>query len=181
MIDRCHRPVTDKDRKNYADRGISVCPEWRGSFQAFLDHVGRAPTPRHSIDRIDNDRGYEPGNVRWATPKQQSYNSRRVRLLTLNGTTLDLVDWERKTGINRITISARLDCLGWSVEKALTKPQRHKGGGRVPLTMDGETMSANSWAKRTGIKLRTILYRVHAGWPTQRVLGEPTNNRGQER
>jgi hypothetical protein len=78
MMTRCYNPKT----KNYADyggRGITVCDEWRNDPKAFIDYVTRLPhhgEPGRSIDRIDNDRGYEPGNVRWATFSEQMRNRR---------------------------------------------------------------------------------------------------------
>lgn len=60
----------------YGGRGITIAPEWRHDFLAFYDHLGPAPSPAHSIDRIDPDGNYEPGNVRWATGKEQ-YRNRR--------------------------------------------------------------------------------------------------------
>ena len=78
--ERCENP-NDKAFHNYGGRGLTVCEAWRASYGAFLGAVGRAPTPKHSLDRIDNDRGYEPGNVRWATTAQQSRNTRRTILV----------------------------------------------------------------------------------------------------
>lgn len=75
MIHRCHNPDS-KDYKNYGGRGIVVCDEWRSSFQAFIEHIGRRPSDKHSIDRIDNDGNYEPGNVHWATRIEQNNNKR---------------------------------------------------------------------------------------------------------
>ncbi len=72
--------------KNYGGRGISVCERWRNSFNNFLEDMGTCP-PAHSIDRIDNNKDYMPGNCRWATGKEQNRNSRRNRLLTADGTT----------------------------------------------------------------------------------------------
>lgn len=63
-------------RAAYLDRGIGVCPEWQNDFQAFLKFIGPAPSPQHSLDRIDNDCWYEPGNVRWATRSEQMKNRR---------------------------------------------------------------------------------------------------------
>lgn len=76
MIDRCENPK-NKSFPDYGGRGIAIAPEWRASFPAFLAHVGRRPGPEFSIDRIDNERGYEPGNVRWATRSVQRHNQRR--------------------------------------------------------------------------------------------------------
>ena len=68
---------SDSRRHNahrYVGRGISVCAAWDNDFRAFFDHVGLAPSPFHSLGRIDNDRGYEPGNVRWETASEQARN-----------------------------------------------------------------------------------------------------------
>ena len=78
MIGRCHCP-TNTRWEYYGGRGISVCDEWRHDFSAFYRHIGPRPTKRHSVDRIDNNRGYEPGNVRWATMAEQVKNQRPRR------------------------------------------------------------------------------------------------------
>jgi hypothetical protein len=78
MIQRCTNPRRKK-YPNYGARGITVCEYWKNSFAAFLSDVGRRPTPRHSIDRINNDGNYEPGNVRWALPVEQAHNRRKRR------------------------------------------------------------------------------------------------------
>lgn len=80
MIGRCHRP-SHESFELYGGRGILVCAEWRvrGGFAAFYAHIGPKPGPEYSIDRIDNDLGYQPGNVRWATAKEQRANQRPRR------------------------------------------------------------------------------------------------------
>lgn len=75
MIQRCTNP-NFRHWKYYGGRGIVVCEQWRNDYSAFLLAVGRRPTPQHSIDRINNDGNYEPGNVRWATKSQQAFNRR---------------------------------------------------------------------------------------------------------
>lgn len=92
MIDRCHNPSNSR-YAGWGGRGISVCPEWRNDFMAFLNHVGKKPSPKHSIDRIDNDRGYGPGNCRWALPYTQMRNSRLVVFVEIDGIRLCVSDW----------------------------------------------------------------------------------------
>ena len=75
MIARCTNPRR-RSFKDYGGRGITVCPAWRNNFPAFLSEVGRRSSAAYSIDRIDNSRGYEPGNVRWATRSEQNSNRR---------------------------------------------------------------------------------------------------------
>ncbi len=107
--------------KNYGARGITICPRWVDLFTNFLDDVGRRPSPQHSIDRIDNTKGYEPGNCRWATPSQQSNNRRSTHILELDGISLTRREWSDRTGVSYDAIVNRLKS-GWSVRSALTTP-----------------------------------------------------------
>lgn len=79
MKDRCHNEKC-KSYFRYGGRGITVCDRWRDSYAAFLADMGRRPSPKHSIDRIDNERGYEPENCRWATSTEQMRNRRGTKL-----------------------------------------------------------------------------------------------------
>jgi hypothetical protein len=76
MIQRCACSKNALTWKNYGGRGIRVCSRWRESFANFLADVGRRPSAKHSLDRIDVNGNYEPGNVRWATRSQQQRNKR---------------------------------------------------------------------------------------------------------
>lgn len=120
MKQRCLNPA-HPGYSDYGGRGIAVCPEWLDNFTAFLADVGRRPSPGHSIDRIDNDKGYEPGNVRWASRVQQAGNKRVSRQITFEGVERTVSEWAKRFGIHKSTLAKRLDS-GWPVERALTTP-----------------------------------------------------------
>jgi len=77
MLRRCSDPKHERF-KHYGGRGIKVCERWRESYVAFLADMGRRPSPKHSIDRIDGDGDYEPSNCRWATRSEQERNKKRA-------------------------------------------------------------------------------------------------------
>lgn len=115
--------------KDYGGRGIKVCERWLNSFAAFLVDVGPRPSPKHSIERKDNDGDYEPGNVRWATRREQSRNKRTNRFYTFRGEKLCLQDWAERFGIRDDTLRYRLK-VGWSMKRALTTPGRKGNHGK---------------------------------------------------
>lgn len=121
MIRRCVNPRRS-DFGHYGGKGIAVAPEWRGrgGFERFLAHIGPRPSPRHSVDRIDNDGDYAPGNVRWATQKEQTRNFSRTRLITAFGRTQPLAAWAEELGCASRLISQRIDMLGWDPEDAVS-------------------------------------------------------------
>jgi hypothetical protein len=121
MRTRCTNPNVP-NYKDYGGRGIAVCERWR-SFEAFLADMGPRPGLGYSIERINNDGDYEPGNCRWADRAQQSNNRRNNRLLTWNGETKTLAEWSRTTGLDYAALLARLN-RGWSVERALSTPMK---------------------------------------------------------
>lgn len=127
MIDRCCNPQS-KFYNSYGGRGISICVEWRNSFQAFYDWAkanGYAETL--SIDRIDNDGNYCPENCRWATAKEQSNNRRSNTLVTMNGKTQTVTHWCNELGLkNRDIVYKRLNA-GWPPEKAFFTASRKRG------------------------------------------------------
>lgn len=107
--------------KYYLDRGIRMCDRWLGSFESFLEDMGRAPSALHSIERIDVDGNYEPGNCRWATKIEQMSNTRANRFIEFDGERHTQEEWGRITGLTGLIIYKRIK-RGWSVEKALTTP-----------------------------------------------------------
>lgn len=99
MIERCTNQ-SSKHYKRYGGRGISVCDEWRNSFETFFNDMGLKPSPKHSIDRINNDKGYSKENCRWATHVEQVNNSTTVRLDMINGIVMNRQDCAKFIGIH---------------------------------------------------------------------------------
>lgn len=131
MIQRCTSPKIPK-YVNYGGRGISVCEEWRCDFKAFHDYVSSLPNCKekgYSLDRIDNEGNYEPGNVKWSTRLEQNNNSRNIKPITFNGITMPVLGWVSKTGIPEWTLRSRLR-RGWSIERTLTTPIKLPKSGR---------------------------------------------------
>ncbi len=120
MIERCEWPGNNRYAR-YGGRGISVAPAWRSSFAAFFAHMGLKPSPKHSIDRIDTNGNYEPGNCRWASPEEQQRNKTNNHVLSINGESATVAEWARRVGIDGTSINCRLR-RGWSVEDAATLP-----------------------------------------------------------
>ena len=109
------RCLADYDSKSeyYKGKGITICGEWIESFESFLSDMGEPPTKLHSIDRIDNNKGYCKENCRWATSLQQANNKSNNVKITVNGTTKNLCQWVQISGIKRKTITNRIK-RGWS-------------------------------------------------------------------
>lgn len=127
--DRCGNPRCPQFH-NYGGRGIRMCEAWK-NFLAFQEAVGPRPSPQHKIDRINNDGNYEPGNVRWATQKEQCRNLRKNRMLTFRGVKKPLAAWAEEIGLVPSTLHYRLSKRGgMTVEQALTTPRRE---GRRPM------------------------------------------------
>ena len=124
MMQRC----SDSNNTNferYGGSGITVCDRWH-SFDAFLADMGECKDKTLTLDRLKNDIGYQPGNCRWATKKEQNLNRSMTVLLTHNGITQSVSEWATAIGIPANSLHARL-YLGWSTERALTQPLKKRG------------------------------------------------------
>lgn len=118
MIDRCLNS-RNSSYARYGGRGIRVCSAWRESFENFYRDVGPRPSLKHSLDRFpDNNGNYEPGNIRWATRREQQNNTSRNRFITTRGLTLTVAEWARRSGNLQAVISDRLD-KNWDVDRAI--------------------------------------------------------------
>lgn len=107
----------------YGGRGVTICPEWASSYGAFLEAMGRRPSPLHSVDRIDNARGYEPGNCRWASKKEQARNRCDNRLVVIFGEAKCVTAWseDSRAAVGLAAFRSRIHA-GWDPERALVTP-----------------------------------------------------------
>lgn len=112
--------------KYYGERGIRVCDRW-ASFENFYSDMGDRPSLKHSVDRRENNKGYEPGNCYWATKKEQQNNMRNNFKILHEGCNLSVAQWAEKLGINVKTVWSRL-ARGWKPVDAITKKVRCRNG-----------------------------------------------------
>ena len=119
VVQRCTNPNV-KNWMDYGGRGITVCDRWL-SYENFIADMGKRPTTKHSIERIDNGSGYCPDNCRWATRPEQARNKRNNHFIELFGRRQHLSGWAREYGIDHALIISRLS-RGWSELDAITKP-----------------------------------------------------------
>lgn len=131
MKGRCLRP-SDKKYKDYGGRGIRIYEPWINSVEKFAMYVGPRPSIVHSIDRIDNNGNYEPGNVRWATRKVQANNQRTNRLICIDGDTKTVTQWAEILGITPQAIQYRLK-NGWSLKDCISIGKHGKAAIRALL------------------------------------------------
>jgi len=123
MKQRCNYPKNNRYNR-YGGRGIKVCYDWNNSFLAFLKDMGSKPTPKHSLDRIDNNGNYEPSNCRWATVKEQTLNRPDVNKIEYDGRVLTIKEWSKQLNISYNTLRMRLLAYHWPIDKALKSQVR---------------------------------------------------------
>jgi hypothetical protein len=123
MKTRCAGNPDRSDFANYTQRGITICERWLNSFETFFADVGLKPSPKHSLDRINNDGNYEPSNVRWATACEQGANRSNNRLVSYRGKNIALTEALRMAGsvVSFACAASRLD-RGWPLDKSLELP-----------------------------------------------------------
>lgn len=111
---------------NYGGRGITVCDEWKESFECFYNWaVLNGYSDSLTIERIDVNGDYFPDNCKWISLKEQGFNKTNSHYLTYNGITKTIAEWADEMGMNYDTLHARIKYRGWSIEKALTTPVTH--------------------------------------------------------
>lgn len=155
MIQRCHNPK-HCGYKNYGARGIYVDQQWRDSFDKFVYDVGEKPFPDDSLDRIRNDEGYIPGNVKFSTRVEQCNNKRNNISITYNGVKKNVSQWAREFGISPRAFSNRYNS-GWDWEKIKNNPVRISG---IEYLYEGKSLTTSEWAKELKIDASTMSRRL---------------------
>ncbi len=122
MLSRCETS-TSSCFSRYGAKGVTVCARWH-SFESFLSDMWHPPDRGYSIEREDNNKGYEPGNCRWIPHAEQSRNKGDNRRITAHGKTMLMQDWARETGLKKTTIFMRL-ARGWSEHDAVSLSLKH--------------------------------------------------------
>ena len=124
MIDRCYNPK-NKGYANYGGRGIIVCERWLESIVNFVEDMGPRLSRELSIDRIDNNGNYEPGNCKWATNEEQNNNQRTNIVITARGKSQTAAQWGRELNINSYVLRHRYHA-GWNHEDIINTPIKCK-------------------------------------------------------
>lgn len=173
MMARCRNPK-NKHYPEYGGRGITVCDRWN-TFGNFFADMGSRPSKGHTMDRIDPNGNYEPGNCRWASVRTQQGNRRNTVLMTFSGRTMPLTDWADLLGMKPNTIVCRLRS-GMSDEEALSTPvatRTRRAPGSVS-TEPADTVTVAEAASIAGVSTKTVYKHIHSGAIRVVECGHPT-------
>lgn len=158
---RCYNK-SDKAYHWYGGRGIHICRRWLNSFENFFADMGKKPTLKHSLDRIDSNKGYKPTNCRWSTPAQQANNTRRNRNIRFNKMNFTLSQLAKAYQINYWLLKSRLN-NGWAVKDAIEKPSGISYGKLTPeivkeirTSYQNNLITQKTLAKKFGVCPQTI-------------------------
>lgn len=175
MRQRCH-DSNHSAYYRYGARGIKVCDRWLESLAAFVEDMGERPRGM-TIDRIDNEKGYFPGNCRWVTPRQQSRNRRDNLRISVGGRKRMAVDVAAENGVGAHMFYQRVN-NGWTIEQAVGIDEHYIDGA---VTIDGETMTKSQWAKKLGISRQAVDQRIRRGWSVEEALTTPRMSESERR
>lgn len=171
MITRCENPNC-KSYHRYGGRGIYICTEWRDKYSGFTRFYDWATANGYSddltIDRIDNDDGYYPGNCRWATYKEQANNRADNVHFTCNGRTMTASEWADELGVSNATLLARHK-KGWSDKDIIETPVNDHV--KIVTSSSGESLTLSDWSDTSGINPKTLYDRIfRLNWNVDRAL-----------
>jgi hypothetical protein len=175
MRARCHSKRSTQ-YKWYGARGIKVCSKWRYSFKAFLADVGLKPSSQHSLDRINNNKGYSPSNVRWATKREQMLNTRHNKIIEYRGVRMPMIKLAELTNVKYMLLYKRIVMRKWPVEKAVFTPAADVKPSLVAYR--GSTKSISAWARKLGFPAFILATRLGRGWTVTRAFTTPIQKKG---
>ena len=175
MIQRCYNK-NNPSYKDYGGRGITVCERWldkENGNENFCEDMGKKPSPKHSIDRINNNGNYEPSNCRWVTKAEQNNNTRQNHLIEYNEEIHNVTEWSEILDIDIRVLKSRLQ-RGWTIEKAFTEPLKRRTPTVVYKT---ETYTFIECEEKFGIPKEMIRARRKRGWDDKRIVETPPYSR----
>lgn len=174
MLRRC----TDAKSRmfpRYGGRGITVCDAWLGEngLRAFISDMGNKPTKKHTLERVDNESGYSPGNCVWATKLEQAQNRCTTRLITIDGVTKSQSGWDQSKGSSLNIVGDRIR-RGWSADDAVKTPVAKY---TRDLTYNGETLSMHAWENKMALGHGAIAHRLKLGWSIEDAITKPSKKK----
>lgn len=171
MKSRCYSKCNKNTR--YQKVGITVCDRWKDSFINFIEDMGFRPSNKHSIDRIDNNKGYSPENCRWAIQSEQMQNVSVNKNFSYNGETFCLKEWSKVLGIKYTCLYSRIYKEGLSFEEAISKPNRYN----KKYTVLGFTGTYYELCDHFKMKRGRFFDRINSGWSLEEALTIPKGGR----
>lgn len=168
MMQRCGNPKY-REYKLYGARGITVCERWK-DVRNFISDMEATYRSGLEIERIDNDKGYEPSNCRWANRKEQCNNTRHNVFFEFNGERKTIAQWAETLGISHQCMNKRLH--DWPLERALTAAKLSHSTNYRMIEFNGQTKHLNAWAKELGVHEATLRKRLRI-WPVEVALSAP--------
>lgn len=166
MIARCCYE-SSPSYKDYGARGITICDKWRNSFETFYKDMGPRPTPHHTVERRENDKGYSKENCYWATKAEQANNRRSNILYEYCGEVKTLKQWCDILGLQYSGVYHRIKVLGWSFENAIQPIELY------PVTYNGVTLALLEWCWELKLPYNNTYLRFLNGESLESIVNNP--------
>ena len=177
MKQRCTNKNND-GYKYYGERGIKICDRWINSFKNFYADMGKRPSKKYTLDRVDNDGDYILENCRWATIKEQRNNTSRNRIIEYKEKQRTLAQWSEIEGINYYLLMHRLNS-GWSTERAFTEKKKVS---RLIVKHNGHNKMLVDLCKELNLDYKIMKTRVSwHKWPIEKAINTPIIRKGERK